>query len=255
MRYAALGHLIDTLIQSTYDHAATSPGDLLTMPTQERGGFQQLSEDAVRAMRQELPSLRVTTLFAQTAELTDAVRRVEPWRHTELDEQFKAGINTAIRVKTKVLASLPSLIEYYAPDQAADPIPPIARSSVGMPWNLAMMCINQLGAAQSLLAPKVDPSMWKHVTPPIKPEFVEPLWQQDRLSALQLRNLSGTIVPEGHMIHMWSPAVATDTELSDIACDDDKTIGCPITLAPKKLHLLWELLIRAAEQRQLWPQS
>ncbi|HSW37285.1 MAG TPA: hypothetical protein VLG37_02855 [Candidatus Saccharimonadales bacterium] len=256
--YAALALLIDAQLDATFQQIGDRPPDgLLPSPSPDNDAspFRRLRVDFLHTLQHDLERLRTHPLFQKTARLTYATGNLGGDRHIDLDLQLDAGVNTAVSSMVKILESVPTIVDYLGPKPDKSSYGNIARRSVGLPWNMAMMCIEKMMSLRGLAAHRSGDVFWAISGTVLDPTFFEPVRQDAKIVALKFTDLDSVVAPEGYSLHPFIPPLAAATKLGDIACHQEVTIGCPITLLHQRLHNLWNWLIDTVERRELWTKA
>jgi hypothetical protein len=253
-RYAALALVTNVLldrVQATplAEHYADGHSYYPSDPYRRMRGY------ALSAFEVAIEEIEDTPEYQQAAEYPRLIGGLDP---DHLKTQLASGSQTATNSMLTLLRQVPALLHHHAPDSqfSSDEISTIARKSVGMPWRMAMMCVNQLMATKAVLT-KGDAAYqsWAGTEPRLDPRHFKLKWRGGEPFALDFDNVSGIELPEGFHSDRDTKPLSTPSRIADIQCHREaSTIGCPVTLLPLRVNGLWEWFIEGIDQRNMWEQ-
>jgi hypothetical protein len=216
--------------------------------------FSILQSDSIGVFRRSMRKVGVTDAYGQAKEYPRVIGALEPNRFTSLDMQLLAGWSTASSTMITTLARLPAIVGSLAPETKypESELVSIARRSVGLSWQMARLCVNQLIAAREILDDRLPYNDLLSEDATIDTSCLDAVYRNDRIACLKFSDLGKFEIPTGFTPHDSIPPIEEVTLLEDMQCNQIRTIGCPITLLPGKLNILWNWYIDAVEKRRLW---
>jgi hypothetical protein len=250
-RYVALARVIAELL----DYVESREIERVYLEDVERDSpFEDLRSDTMVLFAEGIESIEGSGSYRKAEQYTKLVGTLDENRYVDLHMQLFAGSGTAVTAMAKFLEQIPAIARYYDPEVDSSNFRSIARSSIGLPWKLAMISVNQLMAARTALADKINDVPWT-ASIKLNPIYFKPVMQEGKIKGLKFDNLEALSVPGGYTPLPYIPPLEVPTRIADIKGGPESTIGCPITLLPRRLHNLWFKMIEATEARGLWSLS
>lgn len=253
-RYAALASVINVqlaVVQATplteyyTEGTASYPDD----------PYRRLRGYALAAFWASIEEIKDTPEYQRAAEYPRLIGQLDPSRAIDLQTQLSSGSETATSSMLTHARHIPAMLRHHAPrtQLATNETAAVAKRSTGLPWRMAMMCINQMMAAKSAVSrSEAMYESWAGSEVRLDPERFKLQWINGRPYSLDFDGLKDAELPEGYTPQKDIPPLSKPTPISEIECSDTRTIGCPITLKPELVNGVWGWLIDGIDQREMW---
>jgi hypothetical protein len=246
------GQLVDEVVKVPLS-SRYSTDSLITM----NGPFGELRRLALGSFNDGIEQVKDSPAFLQAAEYTKLIGELDPNRFIDLELQLYAGIDTATSTMLTLLRQLPKIISHHThetPTTQAD-VTKIARRSVSLPWQLAMMSVEQMMAAQDMLTDDKRSRSWGSQYVVLDPDKFKPTWKDNEIVSIQFDDLGGLNIPTGYSPLDFMEPLEESIRLSEYSIQQISTVGCPITLLPQRVNGLWGWFIEGVEEKNLWAQQ
>ena len=261
-RYVLFAQLIDEQVDiiDKIRQSQVTPGfPLSPYRHRSRNDFGKLRLDALKVFIEAAETLEGSHPYQLLEDLSELRGKLDPeYGYINPMGQFAAGSDTAITTMLNLLKNLPRIAQHHFPETtfSEQEIVEIARRSVGLPLNIAMISINQMMALQATSANQLLHKGWAEFDFDIDPTIFRPNFGTDgKVQSLRFNDLDSLHIPAGYRFLEEHPPLPQDTPLSDIPDTGPAPIGCPITLLPRRLQKLWNWFIDDIQRDGLWNQG
>lgn len=217
--------------------------------------WEQLVSDTLYTGMRSIENIADSPEYAKAQQLQSIVSSQREVTGIRLQDQLQAGLETGAVSMLTILRNLPSILDELSPPEVKVDMADAARRSVGLPWGIAMMSINQMMAAQATLSDNVLHEGWGAVDQQLNASYFELKNISNGSVRLQFSDLANLPIPEGYQPYTTVEPLPAGLPLHEIPTDGEPTIGCPITLVYHELHRLWNMYIDIIDSQQLWPDS
>jgi hypothetical protein len=252
LHYAALAKVINHLVEEI---SVVGLVDVHSRYSNEFDDpFNKLRSDAFGVFRRCHRAIATTPAYEQAGEYPRVIGKLDSNRFIDLGSQLLAGWSTATSFMLTTLANFPAIIDTFSQEAtySKTELVQIARRSVGLSWQMAMLCVNQLMAAREVLGDELPHTPWSVEQTVFEVSHLEATYKEGRVFSVKFKDLENMEIPAGFSPHESVPEITERTLLKDIPCNQARTIGCPITLLPGQLNKLWNWFIDALDQRDAW---
>ena len=257
--YASLAQVIELLMTETLDKRHQRPPDGLLPSPYRRWASSEwslLNMDTLYTMNQGILAVQDSDEFKRAEPFTRLIGTLDPDRHIHLPTQLLAGVNTATNTMLTLLENVPQLVDHLSPTDTVVEPAKIARASFGLPWRMAMLCIEKMSAAQEGVSVSASRGSWAYDKVLLDPAHFNYQQYCDGRAALQFKPIEDIEVPASYTLFPGrQEPFGSIRQVSEIACRQSVTIGCPITLLHGRMREMWDWMIDATEQRDLWQAS
>lgn len=245
VQYARLAVAADFLLNYTFSQIESRPPTgLLDNGFANNSPFLNLRDNVIYTFRRDIYECATSDEFLQAESVVKLVGRLDNNRFSDLKEQLQAGVHTAANTMLKFLSEIPDYMKQQQIDANLNTVASTARNSVKVPTELAMLCVNQFLGVHYIMDEQRENGI---ETPTIVSKK-----RHDGSHSLQFNDLGSLVLKAGSKLHPAIPVSTADQRIADINCHQERTIGCPVTLLPGKIHRLWNWFIDIAESENLW---
>lgn len=259
-RYALFANLIDRQIVMAEELRLSQPsGGFPPSPYRHRANepFGRLRLDALKVFIESAQALQNCDEYRQLDELAEIRSKLGgEYGYVYPLGQLSAGSDTAISTMLNLLKNMPRIIKYHESRQkkCTKKVLEIARESTGLPWNIAMISINQMMALQTASAGRLIHENWSEFDFDIDPTIFKLDYVSDgRAQSVKFNKLDRILIPAGYRFMEDHPPLPKPTLLQDIPSVGPGVVGCPITFLPEGIEKLWRWFIDDVEREGLWP--
>jgi len=257
-QYAAFAILMDRLIDDVETARLANPErSFAPSPYRHRakGEYSKLRLDALKVFIECAEPLEDSPECKFAERLSELRARLDPERTIDPIGQLIAGSDTAISTMLTVLRNMPNILGYHEAEHDGVQIKDIAQNSIGLPWNIAMISIDQMMALQATLAGQPTHRGWS--TPDdiiFDPSHFKVIYKKEAAHAVQFTDIHKLMIPSGYRYMAEDEPLMDDIELASYppGSPSGDIIGCPITLLPKRMHKIWQWFIDDVENAGLW---